>query len=326
MSMKKLKGNIAVLTSGGDCSGMNAAIRSVVRSAIEIGYEVFGVMHGFEGMIDGAIEKLTARSVGKIINRGGTILKTARSERFLTSGGRKKAFDVLRKNNIEGLIVIGGDGSLRGAHQFFREYQVPVIGIPATIDNDLFGTDFSIGTDTAVNVAMEAIDKIRDTAFSLERMFVIEVMGRHLGYMALRVGLASGAEEVLLPEIEFDLKSMVNDIKKGHRRGKISWIIVVAEGAASASDIAVRIHDLTGFTPRITVLGYVQRGGSPTAMDRILAARLGKAAVDALANGDKDKMVAVTGDRIKLVEMDIACSGKNELNWGDYQLIKILAI
>lgn len=323
--MKKTKGNIGVLTSGGDCSGMNAAIRSVVRSTIQRGYRVFGIMHGYEGMIDGMIKPMTARSVGNIINRGGTILKTARSKRFLTSGPRKKAFDVLKKYKIDGLVVIGGDGSFKGAHQLFREYRIPIIGVPATIDNDLQGTDFSIGTDTAVNVAMEAIDKIRDTAFSLERIFIIEVMGRHLGYIALRVGLASGAEDVLLPEMEYDLKSMVNDIKRGHKRGKISWIIVVAEGAASAAEIAGKIFDLTGFTPRITVLGYLQRGGSPTAMDRILAARLGKAAVDALVNGEKDKMVVISGDKINLVDMEYACSGKNELNWKDYQLIKILA-
>lgn len=323
--MKKKFRNIGVLTSGGDCSGMNAAIRSVVRSAIQKGYDVFGIWQGYEGMIDGMIKKMTARSVGNIINRGGTFLKTSRSDRFLTPEGRKKAFGVLKKKNIEGLIVIGGDGSFRGAHQLYQEYQIPIIGIPATIDNDLHGTDFSIGTDTAVNVAMDAIDKIRDTAFSLERIFVIEVMGRHLGYIALRVGLAGGAEEVLVPEFEFDLKSMVNDIKKGHKRGKISWIIVVAEGAASATEIASQISDLTGFTARVTVLGYLQRGGSPTAMDRILAASFGKAAVDALASGEYDKMVAMTGDKIKLVDMEYAYSGKNELNMEHYRLIKILA-
>ncbi len=323
--MKKNIKRIGVLTSGGDCSGMNAVIRSVVRSGIHSGFEVYGIYHGYQGLLGGKIKKMSCRSVGNIINRGGTILKTARSQQFETPEGRTQARDTLREKMIDALIVIGGDGSLIGAHLLYKEHHIPVIGIPATIDNDLHGTDFSIGTDTAVNVALEAIDKIRDTAISMERIFVIEVMGRDLGYIALQVALAAGAEEVLVPEIDYDVESMVLDIKKGRKKGKISWVIVVAEGATSAAEVAKQIIDMTGFDTRITVLGYLQRGGSPTAMDRILAASFGKAAIDALANGYTDKMVAISADKIKLIDLDYACSQKNELNMSHYKLIKILA-
>lgn len=324
MGQNKIK-RIGVLTSGGDCSGMNAAIRSVVRSGIHNGFEVYGIFYGFQGLLKRTLKKMNCRSVSNIINRGGTFLKTARSAEFMTREGRNRAAGVLSDKGIDALIVIGGDGSLKGAHLLFREHRIPVIGIPATIDNDLNGTDFSIGTDTALNVAMEAIDKIRDTAISLERIFVIEVMGRNLGYIALQVGLAAGAEEVVIPEFSCDLKLMVEDIRNGRRKGKISWIIVVAEGADSASNIARQISDMTGFDTRITVLGYLQRGGSPTAMDRILAASLGKAAVDALVNGDSGKMVAISAGKIKLVSLGYACFQKNELNMDHYRLIKILA-
>ena len=316
---------LAVLTSGGDCSGMNAAIRSVVRSGIHSGFEVFGIFYGFHGLLNRKYKKMSCRSVSNIINRGGTFLKTARSREFMTREGRRKAADILRDRGIDALIVIGGDGSLKGAHLLFKEHRVPVIGIPATIDNDLNGTDFSIGTDTALNVAMEASDKIRDTAISLERIFVIEVMGRNLGYIALQVGLAAGVEEVVIPEMPHDLKAMVDDIRKGRQKGKISWIIVVAEGADSASSIARQITDMTGFDTRITVLGYLQRGGSPTAMDRILAASLGKAAIDALASGESDKMVAISANRIKLISLGYACFQKSMLDMDHYRLIKILA-
>lgn len=324
MTGKKIE-KIGVLTSGGDCSGMNAAIRSVVRSGIYAGFRVAGIYHGYQGLLDGKIKKMTPRSVGNIINRGGTILKTARSKRFETPEGREKAMATLRENNIDALVVIGGDGSLIGAHRLHQEFGFPVIGIPATIDNDLHGTDFSIGTDTAVNVALEAIDKIRDTAISMERIFVIEVMGRDLGYIALQVGLAAGAEEVVIPEKEHDVKSMVADIRKGRKKGKISWVIVVAEGAVSAAELAKQIIDMTGFDTRITVLGYLQRGGTPTAMDRIMAASFGKAAVDAISSGLTDKMVAISADKIKLVDLHYACSKEIDLNMDHYELIKILA-
>lgn len=324
MGNKNIK-KIGVLTSGGDCSGMNAAIRSVVRSGIHAGFEVAGIYHGYQGLLKGKIKKMNCRSVSNIISRGGTILKTARSERFESREGREAAMANLRKNNIDALIVIGGDGSLSGAHLLSEEFKFPVIGIPATIDNDLQGTDFSIGTDTAVNVALEAIDKIRDTAISMERIFVIEVMGRDLGYIALQVGLAAGAEEVVIPEIKHDVKAMVADIKKGRRKGKISWVIVVAEGAVSAADLADEIIEMTGFDTRITVLGYLQRGGAPTAMDRIMAASFGKAAVDALSRGKTDQMVAISANKIKLIDLRVACSKKVDLNLDHYKLIKILA-
>lgn len=325
MAKKKAIKRIAVLTSGGDCSGMNAAIRSVVRSGIYRNLEVYGVFRGYEGLIAGDIKKMTRRSVGNIINRGGTFLKTARSRDFLTKEGRKKAVDYLRKAKIDALVVIGGDGSFRGAHVLSREYKIRTMGIPATIDNDVNGTDFSIGADTAVNVALDAVDKIRDTATSLERIFVIEVMGRNLGYIALQVGLAGGAEDAIIPEFDYDIKSMVNDIKKGREKGKISWIIIVAEGAGSAEKIAKQIADLTGFETRVTVLGHLQRGGTPTAMDRILAARFGKAAVDALIQGHTDKMVGIVADKIKLVDLEYACAKPKNLSKEQYNLMRILA-
>lgn len=317
---------IGVLTSGGDSSGMNAAIRSVVRVGIYYGCEIYGIFRGYEGLIAGNMKNLDCRSVGNIIDRGGTILKTARSSEFLTKKGRIKAAEVLKKNKIDGLIVIGGDGSFRGAHLLFKEHKIPVIGIPATIDNDLNGTDFSIGTDTAVNVALDAIDKIRDTAASLERIFVIEVMGRQLGYIALQVGLAGGVEEAVLPEVKFDINAMVADIRNGREKGKISWIIIVAEGAASAVDIANEITKKTGFETRVTVLGHVQRGGSATAMDRILAARFGKAAVEALMQGYTDKMTGISADEIKLVELEFAFAKSQNLNKENYKLLKMLSI
>jgi 6-phosphofructokinase 1 len=321
---KKIK-RIAVLTSGGDCSGMNAAIRSVVRSGIYSGFEIYGVFRGYEGLIAGDMKKMSRRSVGNIISRGGTFLKTTRSAEFLTEKGRKKAADSLRKRKINALVVIGGDGSFRGAHKLSCEHKIQIIGIPATIDNDVNGTDFSIGTDTAVNVALDAIDKIRDTATSLERIFVIEVMGHHLGYIALQVGLAGGAEEAIVPEFDYDVNLMVDDIKKGRKKGKISWIIIVAEGAGSAKDVATEVTKLTGFETRITVLGHLQRGGTPTAMDRILAARFGKAAIDALAVGYTDKMVGIVADKIKLVSLECACKKPKNLSQKQYKLLKILA-
>lgn len=316
---------IAVLTSGGDCSGMNAAIRSVVRSAIYNGLEVYGVFRGYEGLINGSIKKLNRRSVGNIINRGGTILKTARCQAFLTKEGQEKVVASLRQKKIDAIVVIGGDGSFRGAHILSEKYKIQTIGIPGTIDNDLRGTDFSIGTDTAVNVALDAIDKIRDTATSLERIFVVEVMGRNLGYIALQVGLAGGVEEAIVPEFDYNVRKMVGDIKTGRKKGKITWIIIVAEGAGSAEKVARQINDLTNFEVRVVVLGHIQRGGVPTAMDRILAARFGKAAVDALLAGHTDKMVGIVADKIRLVNFEYACKGSKNLSREQYALMKILS-
>ncbi|MFH1856238.1 MAG: 6-phosphofructokinase [Candidatus Omnitrophota bacterium] len=324
MNIKKIK-RIAVLTSGGDCSGMNAAIRSVVRSGIYHGLEVYGVFRGYEGLMSGDIKKMTRRSVGNIIGRGGTFLKTARSSAFLTEEGRNKAIAVLKEKKIDALVVIGGDGSFRGAHVLSSECKIQTIGIPGTIDNDLNGTDFSIGTDTAVNVALGAIDKIRDTATSLERIFVVEVMGHNLGYIALQVGLAGGAEEAIVPEFGYDINAMVNDIKKGRKKGKISWIIIVAEGAGSAGKIGEEIKELSGFEVRVVVLGHIQRGGDPTSMDRILAARFGEAAIEALLEGHTGKMVGIVADKIKLVDFEYACKGSRNLSKEQYKLLKILS-
>ncbi|MEA3328261.1 MAG: 6-phosphofructokinase [Candidatus Omnitrophota bacterium] len=319
---------IAVLTSGGDCAGMNACIRSVVRCGIFKGLEVFGVFRGYGGLINGGIKQLKLNSVSNIIGRGGTFLKTARSAEFMNEQGQKKAVDTLKKNKIDGLITVGGEGTFKGAHILNTKWHVPTIGIPATIDNDINGTDYSIGSDTAVNIALEAIDKIRDTATSLERIFVVEVMGRKEGYIAIRVGLSGGAEDVLIPATEYDTDKMCRDITIGRKRGKVSWIIIVAEGIAKGSDIAELIEQETGYETRATTLGHVQRGGSPTAFDRILAARLGMGAVEALIDKETDKMAAMVNDQVKIVPLDspiYQLKKQRALDRELYKLIKVLA-
>jgi len=320
---------IALLTSGGDAPGMNAAIRAVVRSAIYHHLEVVGVLRGYQGLIDANFVSLQLESVSNIIGRGGTILKTARCAEFFEKEGREKAVEQLKKNRIDGLIVIGGNGSFRGAHLLAIEHNFPVIGVPGTIDNDIMGTDFSIGSDTAVNTALEAIDKIRDTVSSMERIFVVEVMGRKEGYIALRVGLGGGAEDVLIPQTEYDIERMCEDIKRGRKRGKVSWIIIVSEGVAGSKDVASLIEDITGFETRSITLGHIQRGGSPTAMDRILASRLGAEAVNALLKGESDKMTGISGEEVKLVDFISACAQerkkKNRLDREIYGLVRILA-
>ncbi len=320
---------IALLTSGGDAPGMNAAVRSVVRTAICQGLETVGALKGYQGLVNADFIPLQLRSVSNIINRGGTILKTARCAEFFEKEGRKKANEHLKKNKIDGLIVIGGNGSFCGAHLLALEHNFPVIGVPGTIDNDIAGTDFSIGSDTAVNTALEAIDKIRDTVSSMERIFVVEVMGRKEGYIALRVGLAGGAEDVLIPQTEYDIERMCEDISKGRKRGKVSWIIVVSEGVAGSKDVASLIEELTGFETRSITLGHIQRGGSPTAIDRILASRLGAEAVKALLAGERDKMVGMTGETIKLIDFSSACAQgrekRNKLDKEIYGLIRVLA-
>ena len=321
MKIKK----IGVLTSGGDCSGMNACVRSVVRCAIYRGLEIYGIFKGYQGLINGQLKLLNRRSVSNILSYGGTILKTARSAEFKTFSGQKRARAVIDEYSLDGLIVIGGDGSFRGAHRLWQRWKVPVIGIPATIDNDINGTDSTIGDDTAVDTALYAIDKIRDTATSLERIFVVEVMGRDTGYIALQVGLAGGAEDVIIPERRYDINKMCADIRAGHKKGKISWIIVVAEGGVAASEVAKRITRKTGLETRVTVLGHIQRGGSPSADDRVLAAQLGARAVELLARGQTDKMVGVVNNRIKAVDLSYAIK-KKKVNIGTlYRLIRILA-
>jgi len=323
--VKRKIGRIGVLTSGGDGSGMNACIRSVVRSAIYYGLEVFGILKGYEGLIEGQLRAFDRRSVSNILSRGGTILKTARSTEFKTVRGQKKAKATIDRHGLDGLLVIGGDGSFRGAHKFWQRYRVPVIGIPATIDNDINGTDFTIGDDTAVNTALSAIDKIRDTATSLERIFVVEVMGRSSGYIATQVSLAGGAEDVIFPEKRYNINKMCVDIRSGHKKGKISWIIVVAEGAACATDVAKAITKKTGLETRVTVLGHVQRGGAPSADDRVLATRLGNEAVKAIIAGQSDKMVAMVNNQVKLVSLSQAIKKKKTDANSLYRLVRILA-
>ncbi|NPV42836.1 ATP-dependent 6-phosphofructokinase [Koleobacter methoxysyntrophicus] len=316
---------IGVLTSGGDAPGMNAAIRAVVRKSIFMGREVFGIHRGYLGLINGEIKKMNLGSVADIIHRGGTILLTARCEEFKTEEGQQKAIDNLRKYGIEGLIVIGGDGSFRGALDLGKR-GFPVIGVPGTIDNDIPCTDYSIGFDTAINTVIEIINKIRDTATSHERTFVIEVMGRDSGWIALESGLAGGAESILVPEVKFNIEQICDKLLKGYRRGKLHSIIIVAEGAARGFDIGEAIKERTGFETRVTVLGHIQRGGTPTAMDRILASRLGAKAVDLLIQGERNKMVGIKGKDIVAIDLDKVLSEKKEFDFNIYELANTLSI
>ena len=313
---------IAIITR--DCAGVNAAIRSVVRTACGYKIEVVGVLKGYDGLIDGKFIQLNRGSVSGIINLGGTILKTSRSKRFLTDSGQKQAVKNLHENGIEGLIVIGGNGSLRGAHNLATQGKIAVVGIPATIDNDITDVDLAIGADTAVNVALDALDKIRDTATSLERIFVVEVMGRESGYIAMQVALAGGCEEVLLPEKESDIEVMCKEIKQGNAKGKSSWIIIVAEGKAKAHDIARLITRNTGFETRVTVLGHIQRGGHPTAVDRILASQLGNYAVEVLRDGQTDICVSMKNDKLVTIPLSVAIQPKKIKVAETYKLIKRL--
>ena len=318
MAIKK----IGVLTAGGDAPGMNAAIRSVVRCALSAKLEVVGIFRGWQGLIDDEVKPFNHRSVSGIINLGGTILKTARCAEFKTEDGQKQAYQTIKKYAIDGLIVIGGDGSFRGAHSFGIKYNLPCIGIPASIDNDINGIDSTIGLDTAINTALYAIDNIRDTATSMERIFVVEVMGRDSGYIALQTALAGGCEDVIIPERGFDLGKACHEIVEGNIRGKISWIIVSAEGAASAPDVAAKISQLTSLEARAVVLGHIQRGGRPTAASRSLALRLGEAAVECLVKGEADKAVAVTNGEIISVGLEQALVKKDLKVEQTYRLIK----
>lgn len=320
MTIKK----IGILTSGGDGPGMNAAIRSVVRCGLSAGLEVDGIVRGYQGLIDDEVIPLNHRSVSNIINRGGTILKTARSSEFKTEEGQKKALKILKKHGIDALVVVGGDGSYRGAQELFEKHHIPTIALPGTIDNDLCGTDQTIGCWTAVNTALESIDKIRDTAHSMERIFVIEVMGNKSGYIALEVALGAGAEDVIIPERKFDYNLLYENILDGNKKGKISWMIIVAEGAAKAPDMAKTISDMTGLQTRFVVLGHVQRGGTPMGGDRILATRLGCVAVDLLARGVYGKAVGVLQDEINVVDLAVACK-RETAHIDEYlKLIKLL--
>lgn len=304
---------------------MNAAIRAVVRAARGRGVAVAGYMHGYDGIINGEIVELDSKAVGGIINVGGTMLRSARSAEFRTPEGRGRAIAALRSNEVEGLVVIGGDGSLTGALRLHHEFGYPVMGVPGSIDNDISGTDYSIGFDTAVNTAVEAIDRIRDTAYSHERVFVVEVMGRHNGFIALESGLAAGAEAVLIPEVPYRIASICDELLKAAERGKKSSIIVVAEGAAKASDIKDLVEKRTGFDARYIVLGHMQRGGRPTAMDRVMALRLGAFAVNRLLNGFKGEMAGVESGRLVSHPLDYVLSSSRTVDPDRLMLIDQMA-
>ena len=315
---------IAVLTTGGDAPGMNAAIRAVVRTASVKGIEVTGVLRGWWGLINEELKALDHRSVSGIINEGGTILKTQRCLEFQTPEGMQRAFETVKKNNIQGMVVIGGNGSFTAAHEFYKKYGVACMGIPASIDNDINGFDTTIGVDTAINTALAAIDNIRDTATSMERIFVVEVMGRNSGYIAMQVALAGGCEDVIIPERKFDCQEMCHRIVEGNIRGKASWIIVVAEGAGRAEEIARKITEITTLETRPAVLGHIQRGGRPTATSREMALRLGYEAVMRLIGGEHDKAVGLYKGEIVCIELEKAIKKKE---WGIesiHNLIKIL--
>lgn len=293
---------IAVYTSGGDAPGMNAALRAVVRTASYNDMHVYGIMRGYEGMIDGDLKRLERGDVGNIIHRGGTILKTARCQRFLTPEGRRSAYESLKAFDIDACIAIGGNGTFTGASVFSDEYDIPFIGIPGTIDNDLYGTDFTIGFDTAVNTAIEAVDKIRDTADSHNRLFFVEVMGRNSGFIALNTGIGSGAGGVLIPEKNTTPEALIDFLKKGARRKKLFSVVIVAEGnqSGNAQDMARIVNEAFDFyDTKVTIIGHLQRGGSPTAMDRVLASRLGFAAVEGLLNGKENVMAGLVNNQVE---------------------------
>jgi len=320
---------IGVLTSGGDAPGMNAAIRGVTRTAIFNGIEVVGIRHGYQGLIDGNFIPLEASSVSDIIQRGGTILKTARCEVFKTPEGRAKAHNNLKDAQIDGVVVIGGDGSFTGARIFNEEYDIPFVGIPGTIDNDIFGTDYTIGYDTALNTVVEAVDKIRDTASAHNRMFFVEVMGAEAGFIALYSGIATGAEAILIPEIkgeQRDLKKMIGD---GNIRKKSSNLIIVAEGETEGGAFAIAEklkNEISGYDIRVSVLGHLQRGGSPTAIDRVNASRLGHAAVEALIDDQKSVMVGLSNGEIVLVPFRRAVKQNKEVDLSLLDLARILSV
>ncbi|MBU4252612.1 MAG: 6-phosphofructokinase [Candidatus Omnitrophica bacterium] len=315
---------IAVMTTGGDAPGMNPAIRSVVRYGISQKLEVMGVFRGWWGLINEELKPLNRRSVSGIIGEGGTILKTARCPEFRAQEGQQRAYETIKKNNIDGLVVIGGNGSFAAAHEFYKKFNIPCIGVAASIDNDVNGIDYTIGTDTAINTALDAIDKIRDTATSMERIFVVEVMGRESGFIALTVALAGGCEDVIIPEKAMEMNVICHDIVHGNLVGKMSWIIVIAEGAGKADDIARQITEMTGLETRTVVLGHVQRGGRPTAASRDLALNLGKAAVDCLIAGKADMALGLTAGKIVEVDFKTAIRKKELKIDNFYKLIKIL--
>ena len=328
--MKNQFKKIALLTSGGDAPGMNAAIRSVVRSCVFHKIVPVGVSKGYDGLISGKMIEMNARSVKGIINKGGTILKTARSKDFRSKEARKKAFETLKNNNIDGLIVIGGDGTFTGGLVFSKEFDFPVIGIPATIDNDIFGTSHTIGFDSATNTVMEAIDKIRDTASSHNRLFFIEVMGRDAGHIALNTGVAAGAEEILIPEEDLGLDRLIQSLKRSQKTGKSSSIVVVAEGDKTGDNV-FQLKDyiekhLPEYDARVAVLGHMQRGGSPTCFDRVLASRLGVKSVESLIEGNNCSMVGLQNNKVTLTPFQKAIKGITKINTELLKVSDIMSI
>jgi 6-phosphofructokinase 1 len=327
--MNKAIKSIAVLTSGGDAPGMNAAIRAVVRTAVFYNKKVFGIYRGYDGLIAGDMAELNARSVKNIINQGGTILKSARSAKFMTEAGRAEAAEQLKKHNIDALVVIGGNGSFTGAHIFHEEFGIPVIGIPGTIDNDLFGTDVTIGYDTASNTVVNCVDKIRDTASSHNRLFIVEVMGRDSGFIALNAAVSTGALDVILPEENKTFHELFEELERGASNKKTSNIIIAAEGnkLGSSFDLAAKIKEkFNQFDIKVTILGHLQRGGSPTNVDRILASKLGVAAVEALLNERTDVMVGIVDSKLTYTFLQQAILNKAQIDFELLRISKILAI
>ena len=328
--MKKELKKIAVLTSGGDAPGMNAALRAVVRTSVFYKYECFVVYHGYQGLIDGEIEQANARSVNNIINKGGTILKSARSLEFRTPEGRQKAFENIKKYEIDALVVIGGDGSFTGGLIFQNEFNFPVIGIPGTIDNDISGTQYTLGYDTALNTVVDVIDKIRDTASSHNRLFFVEVMGRDAGHIALNTGIGAGAEEILIPEEDRGLGKLLESLKHSEKSGKSSSIVVVAEGDKTGKNVfelaAYVEQNLPYYEVRVSVLGHMQRGGSPSCFDRVLASRMGVHAVESLREGQSKVMVGILNDKMELTPLEEAIKGKSKINRNLLRVTDILSI
>jgi 6-phosphofructokinase 1 len=320
--------NIGLFTSGGDAPGMNAAIRAVVRSAIYYGVGVTGIRRGYEGMINGDMFPMNIKSVSNIIQRGGTILKTARSEKFRTVAGRKTAYEHIKANNIDALVAIGGDGTFRGAKEMGQEFDLPILGMPGTIDNDLCGTDFTIGYDTAINTVIDAVDKIRDTAESHNRLFIVEVMGRDSGLIALRTGIAAGAETILIPENKTDIEAVFYRLENG-RKDKTSKIIMLAENGivGDAFEVGRQIKEkFPNYDTRVSILGHIQRGGRPTCMDRVLASRTGVAAVEGLMAGRRNEMVGLIHNEIAYTPFEQAVKHISEINPDFLKIVEILAI
>jgi 6-phosphofructokinase 1 len=327
MQSKKIK-KIGVLTSGGDSPGMNAAIRAVVRTAIYHKIEVYGILHGYAGMLTNDIIKMDTKSVANIIQRGGTILKTARCMEFMEPEGRKKAYENIKKHGIEGLVIIGGDGSFRGAQVFSNEFDIPCIGLPGTIDKDIAGTDYTIGFDTAANTAVEAIDKIRDTADAHDRLFIIEVMGRDAGYIALHSGIATGAENILIPERKTNLEEIINSLEEKEKRKKLVNIIIVAEGDefGGANEVSSYIKErLPKIEVRVCILGHIQRGGSPSCMDRVLASRMGYHAIESLIEGRHNVFVGIVNNKIHFTPLNEAVKKKQRINEEWINMVRILS-